>query len=28
MDIENINNCLIPAYFCDVCCEYNIGAAK
>ena len=28
LDIEQINNCLIPSYFCDVCCEYNFGAAK
>jgi len=28
MDIESINDCLIPAYFCDVCCNYNIGKAN
>jgi len=28
MDIENINDCLIPSYFCDVCCNYNIGKAN
>lgn len=28
MDIESINDCLIPAYFCDVCCDYNIGKSN
>lgn len=28
MDIESINDCLIPQYFCDVCCNYNIGKAN
>lgn len=25
LDIDSINSCLIPEYFCDVCCNYNIG---
>lgn len=28
MDIESINDCLIPNFFCDVCCDYNIGKAN
>ena len=27
IDIDNINNCMIENYFCDVCCDTNIGAA-
>ena len=27
MDIETINDCMVPDYFCDVCCNYNIGPA-
>ena len=27
VDIETVNDCMIPEYFCDVCCNYNIGPA-
>jgi len=27
VDIETINDCMVPIYFCDVCCNYNIGPA-
>jgi len=27
VDIESINDCMVPDYFCDVCCNYNIGPA-
>ena len=25
IDIDSINSCLVPEFFCDVCCNYNIG---
>jgi len=27
VDIETINDCMVSEYFCDVCCNYNIGPA-
>jgi len=27
VDIETVNDCMVDAYFCDVCCNYNIGPA-
>ena len=27
VDIETVNDCMVPEYFCDVCCNYNIGPA-
>ena len=28
LDVDQINSCLIEDYFCDVCCDSNIGAGK
>lgn len=27
LDIETINDCMVDEYFCDVCCNFNIGPA-
>jgi len=27
VDIETVNDCMVSEYFCDVCCNYNIGPA-
>ena len=28
IDIDTINSCMLPDFFCDVCCNNNIGPGE